>query len=217
MCRTSPVVHHAKGHHATTCGRSGTEITESVTNWGLVTCQDCLAERANLRRKQIIGGGVAFSVWLLMIGICGYAARSGDDGTPEITQAEISQTIVAERVQATLQSMSQTREYPTRQAIQATQAVAAATTVPQTFYIWIPDYADPAVASKLINSYPETVRTTCAGIMGGAWTPATDPDFWAFYDICAVNAQLGFPDPTGISTAGCALASSGCKRHALRK
>ena len=86
----------------------------------------------------------------------------------------------------------------------------------QSLYIWIPNYADPATANHLINSYPETVITVCTGIMGGVWTPSTDPDYWKYFDICAVNAQLGFADPSGVATDGCVLASSGCKKYTLR-
>ena len=49
-----------------------------------------------------------------------------------MSQVEIDQTIVAQGIQATLQSMTQTRVYPTRQAMQATQTVVAATAIPQT-------------------------------------------------------------------------------------
>lgn len=87
----------------------------------------------------------------------------------------------------------------------------------QDLYIWIPNYADPATAHQLINSYPETVRNVCAGIMGGAWTPANEPDYWNYFDICAVNAQLGFADPSGVATAGCVSAKSGCQKYTLRQ
>ena len=68
-------------------------------------------------------------------------------------------------------------------------------------YIWIPKYADPFMADKMVNSYPSTVVTLCTGIFGGAWSPG-DPNYWETFDICAVNAELGFPDPTGIATQG---------------
>ncbi len=126
------IVHYATGQHTTACGRSGQQTARSVINWRLVTCQDCLAYRTNRRRIQIIGGTVAFSVLLLMVGIFGYAAIAGDGDGRKMAQAEIGQTIIAEGIQATLQSMSQTREYPTRQAMRATQTVVAATTIPQT-------------------------------------------------------------------------------------
>ena len=85
-------------------------------------------------------------------------------------------------------------------------------------YIWIPKYADPFMADKMVNSFPATVVTLCTGIFGGVWSP-NDPNsnFWETYDICAVNAQLGFPDPTGVATKGCALESSGCKKYRLRR
>ena len=84
-------------------------------------------------------------------------------------------------------------------------------------YIWIPNYADTATANQLIDSYPATVRSVCAGIMGGTWTPANEPDYWNYFDICAVNAQLGFADPSGVATIGCASANSGCKKYSLRQ
>ena len=85
-------------------------------------------------------------------------------------------------------------------------------------YIWIPEYADPFMADKMVNSFPATVVTLCTGIFGGVWSP-NDPNsnFWETFDICAVNAQLGFPDPTGVATKGCALESSGCKKYQLRR
>lgn len=84
-------------------------------------------------------------------------------------------------------------------------------------YIWIPNYADPYMADKLINSYPATVISVCTGIFGRAWSPATDPYFWETFDICAVNAQSGFPDPTGVATKGCVSSASGCKKYQLRR
>ena len=83
-------------------------------------------------------------------------------------------------------------------------------------YIWIPKYADPFMADKMVNSYPSTVVTLCTGIFGGAWSPG-DPNYWETFDICAVNAQLGFPDPTGIATRGCASSASECKRYRLKE
>ena len=85
-----------------------------------------------------------------------------------------------------------------------------------TNYIWIPKYADPRMADKMINSYPATVVTLCRGIFGGAWSP-NDPGYWETFDICAVNAQLGFPDPTGVATKGCVSSASGCKRYRLKE
>ena len=83
-------------------------------------------------------------------------------------------------------------------------------------YIWIPKYADPRMADKMINSYPATVVTLCRGIFGGAWSP-NDPGYWETFDICAVNAQLGFPDPTDVATKGCVSSASGCKRYRLKE
>ena len=83
-------------------------------------------------------------------------------------------------------------------------------------YIWIPKYADPFMADKMVNSYPATVVTLCTGIFGGAWSPG-DPNYWGTFDICAVNAQLGFPDPTDIATKGCVSKSSECKKYQLKR
>ena len=83
-------------------------------------------------------------------------------------------------------------------------------------YIWIPKYADPFMADKMVNSYPATVVTLCTGIFGGVWSPG-DPNYWETFDICAVNAQLGFPDPTGIATKGCVSKSSECKKYQLKR
>ena len=83
-------------------------------------------------------------------------------------------------------------------------------------YIWIPKYADPFMADKMINSYPATVVTLCTGIFGGAWSP-NDANYWETFDICAVNAQLGFPDPTGVATKGCVSKTSGCKKYQLKR
>ena len=83
-------------------------------------------------------------------------------------------------------------------------------------YIWIPKYADPRMADKMINSYPATVVTLCTGIFGGAWSP-NDPGYWETFDICAVNAQLGFPDPTGVATKGCVSSTSECKKYQLKR
>lgn len=83
-------------------------------------------------------------------------------------------------------------------------------------YIWIPVYADPGMAERLVNSYLETVVTTCTGVMGGAWTPR-DPGYWEAFDICAVNAQLGFRDPTGVATEGCVSDASECRRYELKR
>ena len=87
---------------------------------------------------------------------------------------------------------------------------------PTATYIWIPRYADPRMADKMINSYPATVVTLCRGIFGGAWSP-NDPGYWETFDICAVNAQLGFPDPTGVATKGCVSSTSGCKKYRLKE
>ena len=81
-------------------------------------------------------------------------------------------------------------------------------------YIWIPKYADRFMADKMINSHPATVVTLCTGIFGGVWSP-NDPNYWETFDICAVNAQLGFPDPTGVATKGCVSKTSGCKKYQL--
>ena len=94
-------------------------------------------------------------------------------------------------------------------------AVERRTDSPPT-YIWIPKYADPFMADIMINSFPATVVTLCTGIFGGAWSP-NDPNYWETFDICAVNAQLGFPDPTGVATKGCALETSGCKKYRLSR
>ena len=83
-------------------------------------------------------------------------------------------------------------------------------------YIWIPKYADPFIADKMINSYPATVVTLCTGILGGAWSP-NDPNYWETFDICAVNVQLGFPDPTGVATKGCVSKTSECKKYQLKR
>ena len=83
-------------------------------------------------------------------------------------------------------------------------------------YIWIPKYADPFMADQMINSYLATVVTLCTGIFGGAWSPG-DPNFWETLDICAVNAQLGFPDPTGVATKGCVSKNSGCEKYHLKR
>ena len=83
-------------------------------------------------------------------------------------------------------------------------------------YIWIPKHADPFMADKMINSYPATVVTLCTGIFGGAWSP-NDPNYWETFDICAVNAQLGFPDPTDVATKGCVSKTSGCKKYQLKR
>ncbi len=97
-------------------------------------------------------------------------------------------------------------------ASESTQAISS-----QSSFIWIPNYADSATANQLINSYPTTVINVCTGIMGGVWTPANEPDYWNYFDICAVNAQLGFADPSGVATAGCASANSGCNKYTLRQ
>ena len=89
-------------------------------------------------------------------------------------------------------------------------------TTPAAHHIWIPAYADPGMAERLVNSYLETVVTICGGVMGGAWTPR-DPGYWEAFDICAVNAQLGFADHTGVATEGCMSEASECRRYELRR
>ena len=83
-------------------------------------------------------------------------------------------------------------------------------------YIWIPKYADPFMADKMVNYYLPTLVTLCTGIFGGVWS-VSEPNYWEIFDICAVNAQLGFPDPTGVATRGCVLESSGCRKYQLKR
>ena len=126
------VVHYATNAAFTGCAQSSQPGAERVRDWSLVTCSDCLAYRANIRRRNITLVGVAAAMLVLVFGILGVRAIVGDGERPKMTQAEIDQTIVAQGIQATFQSMSQTREHPTRQAMQATQTIVAATTIPQT-------------------------------------------------------------------------------------
>ena len=79
-----------------------------------------------------------------------------------------------------------------------------------TNYIWIPKYADPRMADKMINSYPATVVTLCRGIFGGAWSP-NDPGYWETFDICAVNAQLGFQTLLALRRRGAFQALRGAR------
>ena len=130
--RNPRIVHYATNAAFTGCAQSSQPGAERVGDWSLVTCSECLAYRAGIRRKQIIVGVAVAAALMLLLITWGVRTIVGDSGAPETTQAEIDQTIVAQGIQATLQSMSQTREHPTRQAMRATQTVVAATTIPQT-------------------------------------------------------------------------------------
>ena len=142
--------------------------------------------------------------------------------TPTATPLPTAATPMTSPSREELPSPAPTAEHKTespavvRATVVARRTAVARHTDSTPTYIWIPKYADPFMADKMINSYPATVVTLCTGIFGGAWSP-NDPNYWETFDICAVNAQLGFPDPTGVATKGCVSKTSGCKKYQLKR
>ena len=129
------VVHHAHDGIVTYCGWRHSQVEETTNDWDLVTCNECMIEhRLSRRRRWIWAVGIIVSVTVLglMIALLSLASLTDGEDALALTDEQVAQTTVASSVQATLQSVQNTREYPTRQAVAATQTVAAATSIPQT-------------------------------------------------------------------------------------
>ena len=159
-------------------------------------------------------------VWVMTLGAaCQWLSPAA---TPTATPLPTAATPMTSPSREELPSPAPTAEHKAvspavvRATAAARRTAVARRTDSTPTYIWIPKYADPFMADKMINSYPATVVTLCTGIFGGAWSP-NDPNYWETFDICAVNAQLGFPDPTGVATKGCVSKTSGCKKYQLKR
>ena len=107
--------HYEMADGTLACGNQRTDVTVTVRAWASTTCNDCLNERHSSRRRWFIAAVIGVAA-IAALGICSTAiilSNSGADD-PMLSQSEIDQTIVADGVQATLRSVHETKNYPTK-------------------------------------------------------------------------------------------------------
>ena len=115
------IVHFEHPDGRIACTRVRADLVKTA-DWNGVTCEDCLYAR-HQRRKGLLIGGLVAAATIIVVGVCSLAVALGDTEEAGVNQTEIDQTIVAQGIKATLESMEQTRTYPTRQIEEATRAV----------------------------------------------------------------------------------------------